>query len=102
MTLESFASKDNRGDEAYGYAWKVDVVVEDAETKEAELLKWPAIATPANEARVTLINGMVATFPTQLGVSHGYASEKDSDDIAFNKVTASGMIQNASMDGIWS
>ncbi len=103
FSMELLTTNDSRG-RALGYAWKTDLSLEALETLEAENLKWPAIAVRANEARITFINGMVATFPTQLGITQSYASEKDSDDVAVLKITGSGIITNASgvFEGIWS
>lgn len=102
FSMELLCTKDSRSDFAVGFAWKTMLSLEGLETKEAELQKWPGIATRANESKITFINGMIATFPTQLGISNAYAAEKDTEDVAVMKINGEGIILNASMDGIWS
>ena len=94
--------KDGRG-QSIGHSWDIKFSCEGMETIEAQLQAWKTIATRDNEAKVTFINGLVATFPTQIGVIPSYASEKDSDGIAMMKISGAGFIPNSSgtMDGIW-
>ena len=95
--------KDQR-QQAIGHSWDIKVSCEGMETVQAQLQAWETIATRANECQVTFINGLVASFPAQLGVVPSYASEKDSDDIAYMKISAAGFISNQSTNftGIWS
>ena len=102
FNAKSVAVKDARG-QSIGYSWDIKFSCEGMETIEAQLQAWKAIAVRDNEAKVTFINGLVATFPTQIGVIPSYASEKDSDDIAMMKISGAGFVPNSSgtMDGIW-
>jgi hypothetical protein len=100
LTAELLTTKDSHGQEI-GYAVKFDFEAESMETIEAELLKWDDIAIRANECRITFANGMVASFPTQLGITTSLQVIKDSDDIAFLKVAGSGIVLKTALDGIW-
>jgi hypothetical protein len=73
------------------------------ETIEAELLKWDDIAFRANECRLTWANGLVCSLPHQVGINYTISHEKDADDIAFLKITGSGIVTNGTgiWDGFW-
>ena len=100
--LSQLSAKDSRGQQM-GYGWKLELDLEAMETKEVENLKWPAIVTRTNSLVVNFINGMIATF-SSVGVTQGYATEKDSDGIAVLKIKCVTIITNASgvLDGVWS
>jgi hypothetical protein len=101
FTAELLCSKDSRGQEM-GYAVKIDFDLEGMETLEAELLKWDDIAMRANECKITFINGMIISLPTQLGITTSVTIDKDSDDIAVIKVAGSGIVTAAAFDALWT
>jgi hypothetical protein len=93
--MELMPSEDGRGMYRNG-AIQIDLDVESLETTEAELLKWDDIQFRKNECRVTLVNGLVFTFPNVandgLGVKTELTVSKDMDDATFLKVTGGGRI----------
>lgn len=102
FTAELLTQPDSRGQHV-GYAIKIDFAIESMETLEAEWDKWDAIAARANECRITWANGLVCSLPHQLGISYAFETDKDMDDIAYLKVSGSGIVTNASgvWDGLW-
>lgn len=98
FTAELLTTTDSHG-QFIGYGIKIDFTIEAMETLEAELFKWDDIASRANECRITWANGLVCSLPSQLGITYSFTMDKDMDDIAFLKVSGSGIVTNAS--GVW-
>jgi hypothetical protein len=97
FVAELLTTKDSRGQDM-GFAIKVDFSVDSMETIEAELLKWPAITSRANECRITLINGLIYSFPAQLGITTQVVVDKDMDGINTLKISGSGIIKIADLN----
>jgi hypothetical protein len=104
FTAELLCTKDSRGQDM-GYAVKVDFDIEGMETAETELygtVKWEDIVMRANECKITFANTMVISLPTQLGITVSVVVDKDSDDIAFLRISGSGIIVASAFDALWT
>jgi hypothetical protein len=99
--MELMPSVDGRGMFRNG-AVQIDLDAEGLETSETELSKWDDIQFRKNECRVTLVNGLVFTFPNTtndgIGVKTDVIVSKDMDDATVLKITAAGRILTSQMN----
>ena len=85
------------------HAMKIDAEVEVLETLSANLLLIDSILSAANNGIVLATpDNITFTFTNELGIDIGWHLESDANDIAFLKVTASGIIPLASWSALVS
>ena len=76
-----------------GHSVRVDFECQPLETSEAEIQKWPGIATRGNYSRLTFNSGLVANISAGMGFIWDYKSDTDLQDPAHGKIVASGVLQ---------
>jgi hypothetical protein len=84
------------------HAIDITFELEGLETSETELKVWDNICTRDNYVKLTFAGGATIALALNTGVTMGYTSDKDMDDIARVDVKGQGRIIPSSWAALWS
>lgn len=93
LTAELGVTKDSKL-RSIGYCVNFNVAFDMMQTDE-ELALLDSFAAGEPDLKVTLSDGTIFTFANNIGIAFEYHNDKDMDDIAYTRVTASGSVSPA-------